>query len=43
VGLIIYPQVAQIEQFRARGSSRMPMTGTDGYFARMGRWLKDSF
>ena len=43
VGLIIYPQVAQIEQFRARGSSRTSMTGTDGYLARMGRWLKDSF
>lgn len=43
VGLIIYPQVAQIEQFRASRPSLMSMTGTDGYFARMGRWLKDSF
>ena len=43
VGLIIYPQVAQIEQFRASTPSRMSMTGTDGYFARMGRWIKDSF
>ena len=43
VGLIIYPQVAQIEQFRAARPSRMPMTGTDGYFARMGQWIKDSF
>lgn len=43
VGLIVYPQVAQIEQFRARGLARMSMTGTGGYFARMGQWIKDSF
>lgn len=42
-GLMIYPQVAQIEQFRARGSGRAAMTGTDGYFARVGRWIKESF
>ena len=43
VGLIIYPQVAQIEQFRARRLSRPSMTGTDGYLARMGRWIRESF
>jgi cell division protein FtsA len=43
VGLVVYPQVAQIEQFRARGGSHLAMTGTDGYFARMGRWIKESF
>jgi cell division protein FtsA len=43
VGLIVYPQVAQIEQFRARAPSRARMTGTDGYLARVGRWIKDSF
>ncbi|HMB48946.1 MAG TPA: cell division protein FtsA [Afifellaceae bacterium] len=43
VGLIIYPQVARIEQFQARCPARMGMTGTDGYFARMGRWIKESF
>jgi cell division protein FtsA len=43
VGLIIYPQVAKIEQFRARKPARMSMTGTDGYLARMGRWIKESF
>jgi cell division protein FtsA len=43
VGLVVYPQVAQIEQFRARGGSQLAMTGTDGYFARMGRWIKESF
>ncbi len=43
VGLIIYPQVARIEQFQARSPARLGMTGTDGYFSRMGRWIKDSF
>jgi cell division protein FtsA len=43
VGLIIYPQVARIEQFQARESLRMSRTGTDGYFARVGRWFRDSF
>ena len=43
VGLIIYPQVARIEQFQARSPARLQMTGTDGYIARMGRWIKDSF
>ncbi|HSM39741.1 MAG TPA: cell division FtsA domain-containing protein, partial [Afifellaceae bacterium] len=43
VGLIIYPQVARIEQFQARCPARLGMTGTDGYFARMGRWIKESF
>jgi cell division protein FtsA len=42
VGLLIYPQVADQEHLGAgRGASRA--TGTDGYFSRMGRWLKDSF
>jgi cell division protein FtsA len=43
IGLVIYPQVAQIEQFRARGPSRLLMTGTDGYLTRVGRWIRDSF
>ncbi len=43
VGLIIYPQVAQIEQFYARNPGRAAMTGTDGYLTRVGRWFKDSF
>jgi cell division protein FtsA len=43
VGLIIYPQVAQIEQFHTRRPSRLSMTGTDGYLARMGRWIRESF
>ncbi len=43
VGLIIYPQVARIEQFQTRSPVRLQMTGTDGYIARMGRWIRDSF
>ncbi len=40
VGLIIYPQVAQIEQFRASRPARGLMTGTDGYLSIVGRWFK---
>jgi cell division protein FtsA len=43
VGLVIYPQAARIEQFRASGGPRLQMTGTDGYLARMGRWIRESF
>jgi cell division protein FtsA len=43
VGLVIYPQVARIEQFYARAQARQQATGTDGYLTRVGRWLKDSF
>jgi cell division protein FtsA len=41
VGLLIYPQVAQIEQFDA-GSHYSTLTG-DGYLSRVGRWLKQSW
>jgi cell division protein FtsA len=41
LGLMVYPQVGRIEQF-APGQARL-LTGTGGYFARVGRWLKDSF
>nr|WP_255599983.1 cell division protein FtsA [Afifella sp. IM 167] len=43
VGLVVYPQVARIEQFRTRRPGRLLATGTDGYFARMGRWIRESF
>jgi cell division protein FtsA len=43
VGLMIYPQAARIEQFETRRIPRLKMTGTDGYFARIGRLLKESF
>lgn len=43
VGLLVYPQVADREHFEPRRERGAPATGTDGYFARVGRWLKDSF
>jgi cell division protein FtsA len=43
VGLLIYPQVAQIEQFDMRHQRRL-MTGTGGgYLIRVGQWLKESW
>lgn len=44
VGLLIYPQVARIEQFDSRRNWAPPaMTGTGGYFARVGQWLREGF
>jgi cell division protein FtsA len=45
VGLLVYPQVAGIEHFRAgRGEVEEAATGTDGgYIARVGKWLRNSF
>ena len=41
-GLLVYPQAAHLEHFEARGKRQL-MTGTGGYFARVGRWLRESF
>ena len=41
-GLLIYPQAAHLEHFEPR-RKRQLMTGTGGYFARVGRWLRESF
>jgi cell division protein FtsA len=41
-GLLVYPQAAHLEHFEAR-PKRQLMTGTGGYFARVGRWLRESF
>ena len=41
-GLLVYPQSAHVEHFEPR-RTRQAMTGTDGYFSRVGRWLKESF
>jgi cell division protein FtsA len=41
-GLLVYPQAAHLEHFEPR-RTRQLVTGTDGYFARVGRWLKESF
>ena len=43
VGLLVYPQVAHVEHFEPRAGSAYFATGTDGYFSRVGRWLKESF
>ncbi len=42
-GLLIYPQVAELEQASQGFGSNWRMTGTGGRFARVGQWLKDSF
>jgi cell division protein FtsA len=41
-GLLVYPQSAHLEHFEPRRTRRL-MTGTDGYIARVGRWLRESF
>ena len=41
-GLLVYPQAAYLEHFEPR-RTRQAMTGSGGYFARVGRWLKESF
>lgn len=41
-GLLVYPQLAHLEPSEPR-SGRHSMTGTGGYFARVGRWLRESF
>jgi len=41
-GLLVYPQTAHLEHFEPR-KTRQLMTGTGGYIARVGRWLRESF
>ena len=41
-GLLVYPQFAYLEHCEPR-KTRQLMTGTDGYFTRVGRWLRESF
>ena len=43
IGLLVYPQVAGLERFEPVESGHFLATGTDGYFSKMGRWLKESF
>jgi cell division protein FtsA len=40
-GMLIYPQVCSQEYSEPRSSRKL--TGTDGYFARVGNWLRTSF
>lgn len=42
-GLLIYPQVAHFEQNAPARPIRLQMTGTGGYIARVGQWLRESF
>jgi cell division protein FtsA len=42
VGLLIYPQVADLEQTEERHDEQFAMTGT-GYLARVGHWFRESF
>jgi cell division protein FtsA len=41
-GLLVYPQLAYLEHYEPRRTRHL-MTGTDGYFSRVGRWLRESF
>ncbi|MCK0198229.1 cell division protein FtsA [Ancylobacter sp. 6x-1] len=41
-GLLVYPQVAGLEHFEAR-RHRGARGGTDGYFSRVGNWLREAF
>jgi len=41
-GLLVYPQAAHLEHFEPR-RKRHHVTGTGGYFTRVGRWLRESF
>lgn len=43
VGLLVYPQVAGKEFYEVGRRGVLPMTGTGGYIARVGHWLKESF
>jgi cell division protein FtsA len=40
-GMLIYPQVCAQEFTEPRQPAKL--TGTDGYFARVGSWLRTSF
>ena len=41
-GLLVYPQYAHLEHVEPR-HTRQLRTGTDGYFGKVGRWLRDGF
>lgn len=41
-GLLVYPQAAHLEHFEHHRTRHL-MTGTGGYVARVGRWLRESF
>lgn len=43
VGLLVYPQVSGIEHFEPVRRGLSQSSSHDGYVARVGRWLKESF
>lgn len=43
VGLLVYPQMAALENVMRSDGLAMRMTGTGGRLLRMGQWLRDSF
>lgn len=43
VGLLIYPQVAGMEQMDEGRAPALALTGTGGYFARVTQWIRESF
>ena len=43
VGLLIYPQVAEMEQIGSDHGAPLAATGTGGYLARVGQWIRESF
>ena len=43
VGLLIYPQAAGLEQVARTPMAVGAMTGTGGYFSRVGQWIRESF
>ena len=43
VGLMIYPQVADMETHATAGRPALVAAGNSGRIARMGQWLKESF
>lgn len=42
-GLLVAPQAAHGEYVPSRGGDVFAGTGTDGYFSRVGRWIRESF
>jgi cell division protein FtsA len=41
-GLLVYPQYAHLEHVEPRHTWQL-RTGTDGYFGKVGRWLREGF
>jgi cell division protein FtsA len=42
-GLLVYPQVAHLEPYEPRPTRHSASATGGGYFARVGRWLRESF